>query len=389
MPDTTALDRLLEPLRAGAERPTLVLARRLEDLGEAPWPRAARGYRLEAEWKELAGSPAPHFVYVPDPTIASAPATPVADIIEPGSGSTQHAVSRPWAVVSVDVDPVDLHLIGYGHRGLPPDPLAYTVALPRLVDAFARWHVRATFFVVGRDAAPHATVLRELARAGHEVASHSMSHPMPLAGLDGRRLDAELVESKRALESVTGDDVQGFRAPNWDVSSRVLERLAAAGYRYDASLFPSLLLIPARLLLALKARNTSALSMRPWPVSLVRRPRRQSTAAGPIAVLPISVTPRLQFPLYHTTRYLMGTARFRRQLDGVAARSEPFFYPLHAVDALGLTEDRVDERLARHPGMERALEAKRRLRDESLAMIAERFEPVTYREYVERAGLLT
>jgi hypothetical protein len=89
MPDTTALDRLLEPLRAGAERPTLVLARRLEDLGEAPWPRAARGYRLEAEWKELAGSPAPHFVYVPDPTIASAPATPVADIIEPAPGSTR------------------------------------------------------------------------------------------------------------------------------------------------------------------------------------------------------------------------------------------------------------------------------------------------------------
>jgi hypothetical protein len=170
----------------------------------------------------------------------------------------------------------------------------------------------------------------------------------------------------------------------------VFERLAAAGYRYDASLFPSLLLIPARLLLALKARNPSAvLSMRPWPASLERRPRRWCTAAGAIAVLPISVTPRLQFPLYHTTRYLMDTARFRRMLDGVAARSEPFFYPLHAVDALGLTEDRVDERLARHPGMERTLEAKRRLLDESLAMIAERFEPVTYREYVERAGLLS
>jgi hypothetical protein len=38
--------------------------------------------------------------------------------------------------------------------------------------------------------------------------------------------------------------------------------------------------------------------------------------------------------------------------------------------------------------MERTLEAKRRLLDESLAMIAERFEPVTYRDYVERSRLL-
>jgi hypothetical protein len=290
--------------------------------------------------------------------------------------------------VSVDVDPVDMHLIGYGHAGLPPDPLAYTAALPRLVESFARRRVPATFFVVGRDAGAHAAALRDLVRAGHEVASHSMSHPMPLAGLDVQTLDAELMNSKQALESACGDAVQGFRAPNWDVSPRVLERLAAAGYRYDASLFPSLLLIPARLLLALKAKNPVALSMRPWPASLERRPRRLRTAAGPIAVLPISVTPLLQFPLYHTTRYLMDTSRFRRMLDGVAARAEPFFYPLHAVDALGLAEDGVDQRLARHPGMERALAAKRRLLDESLAMIAERFEPVTYRQYVERAGLL-
>jgi peptidoglycan/xylan/chitin deacetylase (PgdA/CDA1 family) len=62
-------------------------------------------------------------------------------------------VSRPSATVSVDVDPVDLHLVGYGFPGLPPDPLVYTAALPRLLEAFARHGIRATLFMVGRDAA--------------------------------------------------------------------------------------------------------------------------------------------------------------------------------------------------------------------------------------------
>ena len=45
-------------------------------------------------------------------------------------------MSKPLATVGVDVDPVDLHLAGYGYRGLPPDSLAYEPALPRLLAAF-------------------------------------------------------------------------------------------------------------------------------------------------------------------------------------------------------------------------------------------------------------
>ena len=297
-------------------------------------------------------------------------------------------MTRPLAVVSVDVDPIDLHLIGYGYPGLPRDPSAYRVGLPRLTDAFERAGVRATLFVVGRDAAVEAGALKALVATGHEVASHSLSHPMPLAGLPEESLRRELEESKRALEESAGTPVIGFRAPNWDVSQRVLEGLAAAGYRYDASIFPSLLLVPARVLLALKARDPAAvLAMRPWPMSLDRRPRMRRTAAGPIAVLPISVTPGLGIPVYHTFRYLASEEAFHHRLDGFVARGEPLFYPLHAVDALGLVEDGLDRRIAPHPGMDRVLDAKLRLLDASLAAIRDRFEPVTYREYLDRVAL--
>src|SRR5688572_10634138 len=233
------------------------------------------------------------------------------------------SMSRPLAVVSVDVDPVDLHLVGYGHRGLAPDPSAYRIALPRLLAAFERAGVRATFFVVARDADAQRDTLRSLVGSGHEVASHSFSHPLPLARLPEPQRRAELEDSKRALEAATGHEVVGFRAPNWDVAPRVLDALARLGYRYDASVFPSLLLIPARALLALKARDRLAvLSMQPWPMSLRRRPWRRITAAGSIAELPISVTPTAGFPVYHTTRYLVAEPTFLRQLDGFVTRRE-------------------------------------------------------------------
>jgi len=287
--------------------------------------------------------------------------------------------------VSVDVDPVDLHLLGYGVGGLPPDPLAYDTALPRLVELFARTGIHATFFVVGRDAAAYAAALRALEDGGHEVASHSHKHPMPFVRVPRSHLDYELQESKRVLEEATGRPVIGFRAPNWDVSDRAVASLAKAGYRYDASGFPTILQVPVRALLVLKASDPrTALRMRPWPFTLNRQPFRWRVGTDEVFQFPISVTPRTGFPIYHTTRYLLQERQYLHHLDGFAHRGEALFYPLHAVDALGLREDRVDARLARHPGMEHPLAYKLDLLERSLKAIAERFESVTYREHLGR-----
>ena len=296
-------------------------------------------------------------------------------------------MSRPFATVSVDVDPVDLHLLGYGWRDLKPDALVYERALPRLVELFARHRVRATFFVVARDSQVQAGAIRALATAGHEVASHSLTHPMALARLAPARLSEELVESKRRLEAAAGGEVMGFRSPNFDMTGRTLEALAAAGYRYDASAYPTPLLLPARLLLALKSRDPiGVLALTPWPFTLRRLPHMRRAGAGALHEFPVSVTPGTRFPVYHTVRYGMSDARFAATLDGFARRGEPLSYPLHAVDALGLAEDGVDRRLGRHPGMERPLAAKLDLLERTLGAIAERFETATFRERLDVAA---
>ena len=99
---------------------------------------------------------------------------------------------------------------------------------------------RATFFVLGSIAAEQPGVVRAIAAAGHEIASHGQSHTMlDRLGRDGLR--RELRDSKALLEDLSGREVIGFRAPTFSVGPDTLwalDELAAAGYRYDSSIFP-------------------------------------------------------------------------------------------------------------------------------------------------------
>lgn len=301
----------------------------------------------------------------------------------PLAPATPAVAGRPSAVISVDVDPVDLHLVGYGHPGLPADSLVYSRALPRLLELFARCGVRATLFCVGRDAASQAGVLGAAARAGHEIASHTWSHPIRFARLPASRHRAELEDSKRALELASGTPVIGFRAPNFDMATRLVPRLAAAGYLYDASAYPSPLLFPARAVLALKSRDRmSVLRMRPWPFTWRREPFRLHAGGAEVMEFPVSVTPGWRFPVYHTLIYYRGMKRLTMDLDGFVKRGELFGYTLHAVDALGRVEDGVDPRLGAHPGMGRPLAEKLELLENALRAIAARFHVATYADLV-------
>ena len=49
---------------------------------------------------------------------------------------------------------------------------------PKLLDILAAHHIKVTFFVLGEMVAEHPEILARAAREGHEIASHSWSHPI-------------------------------------------------------------------------------------------------------------------------------------------------------------------------------------------------------------------
>jgi polysaccharide deacetylase family protein (PEP-CTERM system associated) len=110
----------------------------------------------------------------------------------------------------------------------------------RLLEIFADARVRATFFALGWVAERFGEVVRRIAAAGHEVASHGYAHRLIYDQTPGA-FRADVRRAKEVLESATGQRVHGFRAPSYSVTPRTLwaiDILIEEGYTYDASVFP-------------------------------------------------------------------------------------------------------------------------------------------------------
>lgn len=83
---------------------------------------------------------------------------------------------------------------------------------PQILDVLERYHVKATFFMVGEMAGQYPGVVRQVAAQGSEVADHTMAHPeAPQA--DGPRLRQEVRGAAQLLERIGGCKVRFFRPP--------------------------------------------------------------------------------------------------------------------------------------------------------------------------------
>lgn len=160
------------------------------------------------------------------------------------SGSaTSPSRPEPHFALSVDVEDY-FQVQAFASRvsreawsGFPSRVVANTT---RLLDLFDETGARSTCFTLGWVAREHPALVREIARRGHEVASHGMDHRM-ITELTPAEFRAQAVESKARLEDLAGHAVRGYRAPSYSVGRGTLwalEILAETGYAYDSSIYP-------------------------------------------------------------------------------------------------------------------------------------------------------
>ncbi len=90
--------------------------------------------------------------------------------------------------------------------------------------------MKGVFFVLGQGNGLSWYQLRQMISRGHEVGSHSMSHPF-LTRLSDSQLRYQVYESRRRLEANLGVRMRYFAYPYGDVDQRVINAVAAAGYR--------------------------------------------------------------------------------------------------------------------------------------------------------------
>jgi peptidoglycan/xylan/chitin deacetylase (PgdA/CDA1 family) len=90
---------------------------------------------------------------------------------------------------------------------------------PKLLDILAAHHIKATFFVLGEMVAEHPEILARAAREGHEIASHSWSHPN-LAKMSQEGVRSQLQRTDDEIKGAIGKRPTLFRPPYGSITER-------------------------------------------------------------------------------------------------------------------------------------------------------------------------
>lgn len=109
--------------------------------------------------------------------------------------------------------------------------------MPRLLDLYEKYGVRATFFFTGHIAKLYPEVVRMAHDRGHEVGSHGLTHEVSKAFdvMPPEEQLSHLKQSKEILEDIIGEEVISFRAPAARVDKAFPNVLAEAGFKVDSS----------------------------------------------------------------------------------------------------------------------------------------------------------
>jgi polysaccharide deacetylase family protein (PEP-CTERM system associated) len=110
----------------------------------------------------------------------------------------------------------------------------------RLLDLFAEFDTRGTFFVLGWVAEECPELVREIRDRGHDLACHGFEHRLVYT-LDAASFAADLERSVAAIAAAAGERVSGFRAPSFSLDRRcpwALDVLVEQGFTYDSSIYP-------------------------------------------------------------------------------------------------------------------------------------------------------
>ena len=110
----------------------------------------------------------------------------------------------------------------------------------RLLAMFDRHGIKATFFVLGWVADRFPGLVRDIAAAKHELASHGHFHRIVYSQTPAEFRE-DVRRAKGTIEDAGGQPVAGYRAPSFSITKEslwALDVLVEEGYAYDASIFP-------------------------------------------------------------------------------------------------------------------------------------------------------
>lgn len=101
-----------------------------------------------------------------------------------------------------------------------PDP-KYTEEVLAVLD---KYHVKATFFVLGGNAKAYPKLIKEMIAHGHNVENHSMTHPK-LSHLTAAQINQQIAGTNQIIKDLTGRSPVCLRPP-YGMHNKLVDQIA-------------------------------------------------------------------------------------------------------------------------------------------------------------------
>jgi peptidoglycan/xylan/chitin deacetylase (PgdA/CDA1 family) len=119
-----------------------------------------------------------------------------------------HDLRRVWAAaIATDPSP---ELVTHGRTGTSGGRIALTFddgpdrqTTPLILDSLRKHHLKATFFVIGRQVEKNPGILRRIVKEGHTIGNHTYDHA-DLSDLSPKRMRLELQSTQEAVDDALG-----------------------------------------------------------------------------------------------------------------------------------------------------------------------------------------
>ncbi len=108
----------------------------------------------------------------------------------------------------------------------------------RMLELMANHNVQCTCFILGWVAEKCPGLIKRIADAGHEIASHGYGHDL-IYTLSHEEFRKDIHKGKGLVEDITGAKVRGYRAPSFSITDWAIDILQEEGFTYDSSAFPT------------------------------------------------------------------------------------------------------------------------------------------------------
>lgn len=296
-------------------------------------------------------------------------------------------MNKKIAAIQVDLDGLWTNLSYYGHDAeLSPDPI-FETSIPRFLDIFNKYNVKATFFLIGKDAeVPEKVALvKKIQDAGHEIANHTYSHHFGFKDMSLEQQKEEIIRCGEIIKKITGITPTGFKAPGYDFNSSTLQILDDNNYLYDSSMMPTFV-YP----LIMKINNIFSGGVkrhhgpkwywafapnRPYHPSLAQEWKK---GRRKILEVPSSVIPILRLPFHATFSLHLGYRYFLSAYNLSKIKSGPLVYEFHAADLADETKDKRLGHLNKN-----SLSKRLEIAEKIISLISKDYATMTTRQLVQ------